>query len=141
MTPVAVSIAAIRVGARFFLQRRDPGSTRFPGLWEFPGGKAEPGEAPAAALLRELAEELGWTPDRAVPLGPLAHDYGDFQVELHPFLCEGPPALHTSLAWGWFTPGEMARLPMPDANLRLLAALANRATTIGMNSNTKEMSN
>jgi mutator protein MutT len=123
MTPVQVSVAAIRRGGRFFLQRRDPLSARFPGLWEFPGGKLDPGETAEAALFRELAEELGWAPERAVALAPLAHAYEGFAVELHPFLCEGPGAVHTSLAWGWFTLAEMARLPMPAASLRLLGPL------------------
>lgn len=127
MIPVRVAVGAIRRGGRFFLQRRDPGSARFPGLWEFPGGKVEPAETPEAALLRELREELEWAPERAVALGAVEHDYGGFKVELHLFLCEGPPLLHAQLAWGWFATGEMARLPMPAANLRLLSLLGSGA--------------
>jgi hypothetical protein len=48
-------------------------------------------------------------------------------VRLHPFLCEGvqvlAPVLETALAWGWFTPAELARLPMLEANRRLVARL------------------
>lgn len=130
MIPLRVAVGAIRHGGRFFLQRRDPGSARFPGLWEFPGGKAEPAEAPEAALMRELREELAWTPERAARLGAVEHDYGSFRVELHLFLCEGPLPLHAQLAWGWFTTGEMARLPMPAANLGLLSLLGSGSSQL-----------
>ncbi len=123
MTPARVAIAAIAREGRFFLQRRDPGSRRFPGLWEFPGGKVEPGETAEAALRRELREELAWTPERVLPLAVVEHDYGSFRVQLHVFLCAAPEVLHVPLAWGWFTAGEMARIPMPGANLRLLPLL------------------
>jgi mutator protein MutT len=123
---VAVAVAIIRHRGRCFLQRRDPAARIAPGLWEFPGGKLEPGEAPRAALVRELLEETGWAPDLAAPLEPLVHAYPYGQVALHPFLCDVPgprPALATGLAWGWFTAAELARLPMPEANQRLLRVL------------------
>ena len=44
-------------------------------------------------------------------------------MELLPFLCEGQPTCHTALAWGWFSPGELALLAMPEANRALLALL------------------
>jgi 8-oxo-dGTP diphosphatase len=119
----AVAVAIIRHGGRCFLQRRAPAARVAPGLWEFPGGKLEPGEEPRAALLRELREEVGWVPDRAVPLEVVEHGYPFGTVVLHPFLCDAPPeprpALATDLAWGWFTPAELARLAMPEANQAL----------------------
>jgi 8-oxo-dGTP diphosphatase len=116
----AVAVALILDRGRCFAQRRDPASRHCPGLWEFPGGKLEPGEAPREALLRELREETGWRPGQAVALPVLAHAYPDRRVELHPFLCTGPDAPRTALAWGWFGRDQLARLPMPEANVGLL---------------------
>lgn len=123
MIPVDVALALLRLEGRLFLQRRDPASSVLPGRWEFPGGKLEPGETPEAALVRELAEELGLAARDVRPLDPLVHAYGERTVRLHPFLVvpSGPP--RTTLAWGWFTPAEMRRLPLPEANLPLLARL------------------
>ena len=113
------ALALIRRGDRWFLQRRAAGNPVLPGLWEFPGGKAEPPESPRAALRREVREELGieLAAARALPAleGP---------VRLHPFLVEGPGLPRTDLAWGWFTLDEMARLPVPPANSELIRRLA-----------------
>ena len=120
MTGTDVAVALILDRGRCFAQRRDSGSRSCPGLWEFPGGKLEPLESPEAALLRELAEEIGWRPRRTEAMPVLRHDYPGFSVALHPFLCEGAAAPRTALAWGWFTRAELARLPMPAANGALL---------------------
>ena len=119
MSLVRIAVAAIHSRGRFFLQRRAPEDKLFPGLWEFPGGKLEEGETPAEALLRELREELAWTPERAEPLAVERYSYPGFELELNLFLCAGVSPPHTRLAWGWFTPSEMAALPMPQANRRL----------------------
>ena len=120
MTRTEVAVALILDRGRCFAQRRDPGARSCPGLWEFPGGKLEPLESARAALLRELREELGWRPARVAALPALEHDYPDFSVVLHPFLCHGPAAPRTALAWGWFTRAELVRLPMPEASKGLL---------------------
>lgn len=119
----AVAIALIHRDGRWFLQRRDPGAEVLAGLWEFPGGKVVPGETAEAALRRELREEVGWGPSRMEALEPFTHAYPDRTVTLHPFRCEGPGALVTELAWGWFTADEMRRLPLPEANLPLIREL------------------
>ena len=116
MTAVRVAVAFIRQGDRFFLQRRDPAAPVLPGLWEGPGGKLEPGETPLAGLLRELQEEVAWTPAALTALPPVVHRYPGREVELHPFLCTGSQAPRTALAWGWFTPAGMAELPTPAGN-------------------------
>ena len=120
MTGLDVAVALILDHGRCFAQRRAPDARRFPGLWEFPGGKLEAGESPRAALLRELLEELDWRPREVTALPALRHAYPDFAVALQPFLCAGPAAPRTALSWGWFTRAEMARLSMPEASRGLL---------------------
>jgi len=122
LTCVDVAIALIPRRGLWFAQKRGAGPV-FPGLWEFPGGKREPLEAPEQALLRELREEVGWVPERTRALPVLRHAYPGQVVQLHPFLCHGASDLEgprTALAWGWFTTAQLARLPMPAANLGLL---------------------
>ncbi len=115
-----VAVALIRRGSRFLLQRRPAGASRFPCLWELPGGKVEPGESPEEGLLRELQEELGWSPTSVSALPPLDHAYEDFSVRLHPFLCLGEGHPEPAGAWGWFTLVELYRLPLPEATRLLL---------------------
>lgn len=113
-----VALALIQSAGRWFLQRRDPSSLVLPGLWEFPGGKVEAGEAPDAALRRELLEEVGMVASAVATL-PVLED----AVRLHPFLVEGVAPPRTHLAWGWFTLEEMVRLPIPPANRELIRRL------------------
>lgn len=114
-----VVIALLRQGDRWFLQRRDPGQPVLPELWEFPGGKVEAGEAPVEALRRELREEVAVTL-REARLLPGWEAGG----ALTPFLVSVEGLPETALAWGWFTPREALRMPIPPANRALLARLA-----------------
>ena len=123
MRHLEVAVALVFQGGRCFLQRRDARERSFPGHWEFPGGKLEAGESPVEALYRELEEELRWTPDAVAELPPLAFQYPEASVRLHPFRCEGAAPLHCPLAWGWFLPREARRLRLPGASLALLDTL------------------
>ena len=123
MNEVNVALGLIARDGRWFLQRRDPANPVLAGRWEFPGGKVEAPEAPREALLRELEEELAWRPERLEALPVLRHEYAQRIVLLHPFRCSGPGRPATELAWGWFTVSEMRGLPIPEANLPLLAWL------------------
>lgn len=113
------ALALIRREGRYFLQRRAFSNPVMPGLWEFPGGKVEAAESPFDALRRELREEVALDLIAATALPVL-----EGPVRLHPFLVEasGPP--RTGLAWGWFTPEDLLRLPMPPANGALVRSLA-----------------
>lgn len=103
--PVDVVCAVIRRGERILLAQRPPGK-RLAGLWEFPGGKIDPGEEANEALHRELMEELGCHV-RILQAGPpVLHEYDWGHIRLFPFLCElaeaSPephPHEHTELAW------------------------------------------
>lgn len=123
MKAVAVAIALLHCEGRWFLQRRGLDAPHLPGLWEFPGGKAESGESPEAALRRELEEELSWRPGALQALSPIIHAYADRTVTLHPFLAEGPALPRTALAWGWFSAAEAGSLAVPEANGPLMAML------------------
>ena len=103
--PVHVVCAVIRRGDGVLLAQR-PDGKRLAGLWEFPGGKVEAGEEPAAALHREIMEELGCAITALHSGPPVFHAYSWGEICLHPFLCElaseqsDPQAYeHASLAW------------------------------------------
>ena len=104
---VAVAAAVIfrdsARGREFLLGQRAPG-TFYPGYWEFPGGKVEPGEAPVDALKRELDEELGITVTACSPWLTLSHEYEHAFVRLHFFRVEAwqgalQDRVHSSLSW------------------------------------------
>jgi len=96
------------------------------GLWEFPGGKVEPGEDAATALARELKEELGITVESATPLIEIPHDYADKSILLAVWQvnrfsgeargCEGQPL-------AWVAIDELSQREFPQANLPVITAL------------------
>lgn len=110
---------------RYLLQRR-PAGTHMAGFWEFPGGKLEEGETPAAALAREMREELGVEIDGVRPLWVIRHAYDDREVELH-FLAAriaaGVPRALQADAIGWYAPEAMPGLPILPADLEIVARL------------------
>ncbi len=120
---VQVVLAVLEREGRYFLQRRDPAATHLPGRWEFPGGKVGAGEAPEAALHRELEEEIAWKPTSLEMRFEVPFDYPERRVTLKVYRCAGPGEPLTALAWGWFTLSEMRSLPLPEANLDWLHRL------------------
>lgn len=96
------------------------------GLWEFPGGKLEPDEAPEAGLIRELAEELGICVTASRPLIRIRHDYGDRQVLLdvrRVLAYEGTPAGHEGQPLAWQHPNLMDPTTFPAADRPIILAL------------------
>lgn len=71
---------------RVLLAQR-PAGGRHAGRWEFPGGKVEPGESLEECLAREIEEELGLKINIIKYLSEVFHDYGEFSISLHPFIC------------------------------------------------------
>ena len=99
-----------------------------PGLWEFPGGKIEDGEAPEAALIRELREELGietWESCLA-PLTFASHAYDDFHLLMPLFACrkwQGTPVSREGQGLKWVRPAALRDHPMPPADIPLIPVL------------------
>ena len=94
------------------------------GLWEFPGGKREPGEAPEQALRRELREELGIEVARCAPLLEVSHDYGDKQVLLDVWLVEdftGEAHGREGQPLRWCNAADLRLLDFPAANTEIVA--------------------
>lgn len=96
------------------------------GSWEFPGGKTQPGEAPLAALKRELEEELGIEVLEAEPVLVLEHDYPDKRVRLdvwHVRKFRGRAAPREGQPLRWVTPAECRELPLLPADGPIVARL------------------
>ena len=82
-----VSAAILIRGDKVFIGQRKAGK-RLEHLWEFPGGKLNPGEDLVACLKREICEELGVDIDVSGPFGTYRHAYTHFRVTLHAFCCQ-----------------------------------------------------
>lgn len=111
---------------RFLVQQRLPGKSRAL-LWEFPGGKVEPGESDAEALVREAREELGVLLEVGEERFAVHHAYQDLTVDLHLYAAriqEGTPAPLGAHALCAVTPEEMLGMPFCEADLPLLRQLA-----------------
>ncbi|PZP22436.1 Nudix family hydrolase [Pseudomonas kuykendallii] len=125
MKRIHVAAAVIRAADGRVLIARRPDDKHQGGLWEFPGGKVEDGEAVEAALARELAEELGIAVTQARPLIQVRHDYPDKQVlldvwEVSAFSGEAHGAEGQPLAW--VAPRHLADYDFPAANAPIVAA-------------------
>ncbi|WP_029894075.1 (deoxy)nucleoside triphosphate pyrophosphohydrolase [Desulfohalovibrio reitneri] len=120
-----VVAAVIWREGRFLAVRRPPGA-RMAGYWEFPGGKVEPGEAPRAALARELDEELGLACGRCRFWREVRHDYGGLKVRLlfyHACEPSGDPVAREGQEMAWIMPGEACTLDFLPADEPVLADL------------------
>ena len=114
-----VAAVVARDGRLLVCQR--PAHKRHGGLWEFPGGKCEPGESDADAVARELREELGVA---VVAVGAerfAVRDAGSpFLVAFVPVEIAGEPVCHEHTALRWATPDELAALPLAPSDRRFV---------------------
>ena len=122
-TLIVVAAVVVRDG-RVLLTRRNEG-THLAGMWEFPGGKIEPGEEPPAALVREIGEELGVSAAIGAPFAFNYHAYPGKRVLLLTYLVElaGSPQPLGCAEIGWFTSGEIGRLETPAADVPIFGRL------------------
>ena len=126
-TMLVVAAALVDRDGRVLLQQRAEGR-QMAGLWEFPGGKVEPGERPEDALIRELREELGIETEQAClapatfASTPLDHKH----LLLLLYVCrkwQGAPQALDASALKWVRPKQMFSLDMPPADKPLIAIL------------------
>lgn len=124
---LVVACALIDADNRILLAQRPEGKS-MAGLWEFPGGKVEPGEIPEEALIRELKEELGVETKRAclAPLTFASHEYDEFHLLMPLYICRkwwGAPVGREEQALKWVRPMKLRDYPMPEADLPLISPL------------------
>ncbi len=124
---VEVAAAVLQRADGAFLLAQRPGGKVYEGYWEFPGGKVEPGEPLAAALARELHEELGVDVEAAYPWITRVFTYPHATVRLHFFRVtrwRGEPHPREDQAIVWQHPGARLASPMLPANAPVLASLS-----------------
>lgn len=126
-----VTAAALIDGEGRVLIAQRPAQKQFGGLWEFPGGKVEPGESPEAALVRELKEELDLTvePDCLDPFAFASHAYPDFHLLMPLYVIarwNGEPVPNDAQALAWARARELRDYPMPPADAVLVERLIER---------------
>lgn len=123
--PIQVAAALIAHEGRYLITQRKAG-VHLGGLWEFPGGKREPGESLEDCLRRELREELGIEIAQPVLFRVIRHDYPEKSVELHFFRCAMSSGLPRPLGCEdlrWVAPEELDQFPLPPADQPLVEAL------------------
>ena len=126
MSELHVAVGVLTDANGRILIARRPLELHQGGLWEFPGGKVEPGETLQCALVRELKEELGVTVKATEPLLEIRHDYGDREVFLD---------VHRVIAWqgeaqgmegqplAWTLPAALGDFDFPAANVVIVEKL------------------
>ncbi|OHD01065.1 MAG: NTP pyrophosphohydrolase [Sphingopyxis sp. RIFCSPHIGHO2_01_FULL_65_24] len=124
---IVVAAALVDRDGRVLVQQR-PEGTAMAGLWEFPGGKIEPGETPEAALIRELDEELGIVVDHAclAPACFASEPLGDRHLLLLVYALrkwQGVPVAQHATALRWVRPVELYGLDMPPADRPLIGLI------------------
>ena len=129
MKPILLvaAVALVDADGRVLLAQRPEGKS-MAGLWEFPGGKVEPGERPEETLIRELHEELGIEVKEAclAPLTFASHDYENFHLLMPLWICRrwtGVVVGREGQALKWVAPRRLREYPMPPADEPLVPHL------------------
>jgi 8-oxo-dGTP diphosphatase len=122
---LVAAVALADADGRVLLSRR-PEHKSLGGLWEFPGGKVEPGERPEVALIRELKEEIGIDVSESclAPLTFASHAYPEFHLLMPLYVCrrwKGSPHALEGQTLAWVKPLALRDYPMPPADIPLIA--------------------
>ncbi len=123
---IEVVVAVIEKNGRVLLQERPAGGL-LAGLWEFPGGKVEPGEGLAAALRREIREELGAEIEDIRSLTTVRHAYTRFEATLHAYRCRiSGSGFKAGRQHRWVAPKNIGKYPLPSGSVKIVDFLAKR---------------
>ena len=123
----AIAIAVVERDGCFLVGRR-PEGVPLAGLWEFPGGKVEPGETPQSAAARECREEAGLEVEVGAAYSTVEHEYNHGCVRLHFFACTPrEPAALPKPPFTWVPAAGLAELPFPAANAHLVKELVEQS--------------
>ena len=128
MKEVSVAIGIVLRDGQILICQRRPDDA-LAGLWEFPGGKQEPGESLEQCVVRELAEETGSEVQIIEPLVPIKYRYPSVDVRIQPFLCQhvsGDPRPLACQRTLWVKPTELQNYTFPPANDDLIHQLVER---------------
>jgi mutator protein MutT len=126
MKQIEVSSALIFHNGKLLISQRHA-TAHLGGLWEFPGGKREPGETFEQCLVREIREELGIEISVGELFEEISHDYAEKSVRLKFFLCgliRGEPQTLGCAAFEWIRKSELANYKFPAADSKLLEKLS-----------------
>ncbi len=121
-----IVVGVIWRGDEILIAKRPPDGL-LGGLWEFPGGKPEPGESLEAAVVREVGEEVGVEIEPEAKIAAVGHAYSHFEITLHAFHCRyrtGTPRPLACQEVAWVRPGDLDRYAFPAANRRVLTQLS-----------------
>ena len=124
---LVAAVALVDADGRVLIAQRPDGKD-MAGLWEFPGGKVEPGERPEETLIREVHEELGITVQEAclAPLTFASHAYDGFHLLMPLYICrrwDGFVQAREGQALKWVRPRQLRDHPMPPADEPLIPAI------------------
>ncbi len=124
---LVAACALVDADGRVLIAQRPAGKS-MAGLWEFPGGKVEDGEAPEASLIRELQEELGIVVNEAclAPLTFASHAYRNFHLLMPLYVCrrwEGQVTAQEGQTLAWVKPNRLRDYEMPPADVPLISHL------------------
>jgi A/G-specific adenine glycosylase len=123
-----------REDGRILIARRPPESM-LGGLWEFPGGKREPGESLRECLRREIREELGIEIEVGEQIGTVRHAYTHFRITLYVFACHylrGEPHAIGCSEWAWVTLDDLDRYAFPVTDQKIIAMLRDGGGQLGL---------
>ena len=125
---IVVTAAIVEDHGRYFVTKRQKG-VHLEGLWEFPGGKCEPGESLEHCLRRELQEELGAEAVIGEEIFTVTHDYPGRSVELHFLSCSflNAPVPRLGQEMRWVAREELKSLKFPPADDELIDVLTRTA--------------